>query len=59
MTRLERLERLLAEELPTGTFGDAEPAPVPVTRSLRPSHPTEAARRRAELEAAISRKRAA
>ncbi|MFD9564417.1 hypothetical protein [Streptomyces sp. NPDC059994] len=29
------LERLLAEELPTGTFGDAQPAPRP-TRSVRP-----------------------
>lgn len=56
---MTRLERLMAEELPTGKFGDAEPAPERVARSLRPSSPADAAKRRADLEAAISRRKRA
>ncbi|MCD9194239.1 hypothetical protein [Streptomyces albireticuli] len=48
------LERLLAEELPTGTFGASRPAQGP---PRAPQHPTgpdpQAAEHRAELEAAL------
>lgn len=52
------LERLLAEELPTGTFGDARPAKSqqPDGRKVsRPRGPDPlAAQHRADLEAALS-----
>lgn len=48
------LERLLAEELPTGTFGDAQPARGPV-RSVRPWTAAEQAAHVAVLEAELDR----
>jgi hypothetical protein len=45
------LERLLAEELPTGTFGDRPPPTAP--RTTAPSADPHAARHRAELLAAL------
>lgn len=45
------LERLLAEELPTGTFGGARPARRPAPMSVTPR--TEQARHYAELAAAL------
>lgn len=48
------LERLLAEELPTGTFGASRPAQTPSRASRRPTGPDpRAAEHRAELEAAL------
>lgn len=49
------LERLLAEELPTGTFGDARgpQTGVQALGSRRVTTPTEAAAHYAELAAAI------
>jgi hypothetical protein len=46
------LERLLAEELPTGTFGHARP-PAPDRRLARPWTPEEQAEHRAVLEEAL------
>ncbi|MFF9787116.1 hypothetical protein [Streptomyces nigrescens] len=56
-------ERLMAEELPTGTFGGARPAPQPRKRIApadasgyqvaNPTSPTAAAEHRRVLEAAI------
>jgi hypothetical protein len=46
------LERLYAEAIPTGTFGDA-PAPRPASRIRRPISATEAAQHRADLLAAL------
>lgn len=46
------LERVLAEELPTGTFGYARP-PAPAHREIRPWTPEEQARHLADLEAAL------
>lgn len=46
------LERLLAEEIPTGTFGHARP-PAPVRREVRPWTPAEQAAHCAELDAAL------
>lgn len=48
------LERLLAEELPTGTFGASRPAQTPSRASQCPTGPDpRAAEHRAELEAAL------
>lgn len=46
------LDRLLAEELPTGTFGHAQP-PQPAPRPIRPWTPEEQARHWAELGEAL------
>ncbi|MFJ9374405.1 hypothetical protein [Streptomyces sp. NPDC101455] len=46
------LERLLAEELPTGTFGHAQPASRH-SRTIRPWTPEEQAQHLADLTAAL------
>lgn len=46
------LERLLAEAIPTGTFGHARP-PAPVRREVGSWTPEEQAAHRAELDAAL------
>lgn len=46
------LERLLAEEFPTGTFGHARP-PAAGTRQIRPWTPEEQAEHRAVLDEAL------
>jgi hypothetical protein len=51
------LDRLLAETIPTGTFGGSRavgPAPHRVKKPAVTSTPKEQARRRADLEAALS-----
>lgn len=45
-------ERLLAESIPTGTFGHAQP-PSAQPRTRRPWTPEEQAQHRADLEAAL------
>lgn len=52
------LERLLAEELPTGTFGDARPA-APADPAPRPAPvtPAQAAANLAALEEALAPRR--
>ncbi|MEV0691809.1 hypothetical protein [Streptomyces sp. NPDC050388] len=45
-------ERLMAEEIPTGTFGHARP-PRPQERHARPWTPKEQAQHLAELNAAL------
>ncbi|MEU2789077.1 hypothetical protein [Streptomyces sp. NPDC007100] len=47
------LERLLAEELPTGTFGDARPAAGRRRGETPKTSPADAARHLAELADAI------
>ncbi len=47
------LERLLAEELPTGTFGHALPPPEPPARLISPWTPEEQAQHYADLTAAL------
>lgn len=51
------LDRLLAESVPTGTFGGSRavgPAPRRAKKPAATSAPEEQARRRADLEAALS-----
>lgn len=43
----------MAEELPTGTFGDAHPTPKPHTAPPRPWNALAQAQHRADLEAAL------
>lgn len=47
------LERLYAEEIPTGTFGDAQPATQPPARHTRPWSPEEQAEHVARLTAEL------
>jgi hypothetical protein len=47
-------ERLMAEAVPTGTFGHARPARQQQTESAPRWTPEEQARHRAELEAALN-----
>ncbi|MGW0577333.1 hypothetical protein ACWD25_15450 [Streptomyces sp. NPDC002920] len=47
------LERLLAESIPTGTFGHAPPPPPPEPRPIRPWTPEEQAQHRADLLTAL------
>ncbi|MFE0132428.1 hypothetical protein ACFWY6_12775 [Streptomyces sp. NPDC059037] len=47
------LERLYAEQWPTGTFGHAQPAPKPPARPIRPWSPEEQAEHVAQLAAAL------
>lgn len=49
---MSALDRLLAEELPTGTFGHAQPTPVQ-QRPVTPWTPAEQAAHYAELARAI------
>lgn len=46
-------ERLMAEAIPTGTFGHAIPPPPPDPRPIRPWTPEEQARHVADLLAAL------
>ncbi|MFJ3037752.1 hypothetical protein [Streptomyces tendae] len=46
-------ERLLAESIPTGTFGHAQPTTAQ-PRTTRPWTPEEQAQHRADLEAALT-----
>ena len=46
-------ERLIAEELPTGTFGHALPPPEPPPRPITPWTPEEQAQHLADLLAAL------
>lgn len=46
-------ERLLAEELPTGTFGHALPPPEPPARPITPWTPEEQAQHLADLLGAL------
>lgn len=46
-------ERLLAEELPTGTFGDAQHAPKPSSTAPRPWTPQEQLDHRRTLNEAL------
>lgn len=50
---MNALERLLAEELPTGTFGHALPPPPPPARPIRSWTPEEQAQHLADLLAAL------
>ncbi|MEV5592197.1 hypothetical protein [Streptomyces sp. NPDC052496] len=50
---MSALERLLAEELPTGRFGDALPPRPPAVRPARPWLPAEQAAHYAALAAAV------
>ncbi|MEU7597319.1 hypothetical protein AB0B79_30445 [Streptomyces sp. NPDC039022] len=50
---MKELERIFAEELPTGTFGDSLPPPPPAVRPPRPWLPAEQAAHYAELADAI------
>ena len=50
-------ERLMAEAVPTGTFGHARPARQQQTESAPRWTPEEQARHRAELDAALSSRR--
>lgn len=53
------LERLLAEEIPTGTFGGPKPhTPPATTHGPRTTTPVEAAEHVAALEAALTSQRA-
>lgn len=47
------LERLYAEQWPTGTFGHAQPAPQPPARHVRPWSPEEQAEHVARLTAEL------
>lgn len=47
-------ERLYAEEIPTGTFGDAQPTPSRTQSPSRPWTPQEQHQHRQALEAALN-----
>ena len=51
---MNAFERLIAEELPTGTFGHALPPPEPPPRPITPWTPEEQAQHLADMLTALS-----